>query len=76
MAKKSRKPLQKVTINLYHGDLAELETMYPQLGATVAVREIVHNYIRNINTKVEEPIPPVVSPAMFNELVRLKEDNP
>lgn len=55
MARKSRKPLQKVTVNLYEGDFAELAALYPQIGPSTALREILRKHLREITETIPNP---------------------
>ena len=48
MAKKSEIPLRKERLNLYEGDFAKMQRLFPQLGAGPAIRELVHNFIRRM----------------------------
>jgi hypothetical protein len=47
-----RKNLQKVTLNLYHGDLDRLRDLYPRMEKGVALRELLHEHLRHINSRV------------------------
>ena len=43
--------LQKVTINLYRGDMEKLQTIYHKTGGGAAIREIVHTHLAKIEAR-------------------------
>jgi hypothetical protein len=45
MTRKSEEPLQKHTLLLYEGDYERLQTMYPDIGASVVIRKIIRDFI-------------------------------
>lgn len=45
MTRKSEEPLQKHTLLLYEGDYERLQTMYPDVGASVVIRKVVRTFI-------------------------------
>lgn len=53
-------PMQKHTLNLYEGQYATLQQMFPELGAAVVIRRILQNFIDQQQTKVELPNLPKV----------------
>lgn len=57
MKRKSDHPLQKVTLNLYAGDFERICELYPRLGGSAAIREIVRNKIIEIESKAENIAP-------------------
>lgn len=38
-------PLQKHTLNLFEGDFEELQALFPDIGASAAIRQLVRNAI-------------------------------
>ena len=46
--KRSDIPFEKVTLNLGRGDFVRMGELFPRLGAGVAIRTLVRNYIRQI----------------------------
>lgn len=40
--------LQKVTLNLFNGDMEKLRSFYPDVGASAVIRRIVRRYIEQI----------------------------
>lgn len=38
--------LEKVTIRVHAGDIAEINALYPELGYNAVIRELVHAHIR------------------------------
>lgn len=43
--------LQKHTMNLFPGDYAKLQELYPDIGAATIIRRIVHAFISQIEEK-------------------------
>jgi hypothetical protein len=57
MRRKEDRPLQKVTLNLFDGDYAALQSLYPRPGAGKIIRELVRRHLRDseaINRPVTE----------------------
>lgn len=52
--------LQKVTLNLRHGDVRRIREMYPKAGASAVIRQIVANYVDGLS--------PALSPDEIDEL--------
>lgn len=48
MRRKEDIPIEKVTLNLYAGDMGFLQRMYPRLGASRAIRRLVRSYREKI----------------------------
>jgi len=48
MPKNSDGDLQKHTLNLRAGDYAVLQEHYPDIGAAVIIRRIVHKFVEQI----------------------------
>lgn len=56
MPRTSKDPLEKVTLNLVKGDKETLAAFHPQLGWSVACREIIKRYceeLRLADSKIE-----------------------
>ena len=49
--------LQKVTLNLFSGDMDRLRALHPDLEPSVVVRQLVHDHIARIEAEV--PMPPL-----------------
>lgn len=47
-------PLKKHTLYLYEGDFDKLASFYPDLGASVAVRRIVHSQLKLLEKNVTQ----------------------
>lgn len=43
--------LQKHTLNLFPGDYAKLQELYPDIGAATIIRRIVHRFIEQIEER-------------------------
>jgi len=43
-------PLQKVTLNLYEGDMTFLQDLYPRIGAGRAIRRLVRQFRERIES--------------------------
>jgi hypothetical protein len=54
MPRKVPYPLQKVTLNIHHGDFSRLRELHPDLPVSEVVREIVHGYIMKVEETVEK----------------------
>lgn len=48
MAKNEEDDLQKVTLNLYNGDVDRLRQYYPDVGASPIIRRLVRAYLSQI----------------------------
>lgn len=46
--RKSAEPLVKVTFNLYAKDYEKLKELFPELGASNAMRTILSRYLENL----------------------------
>ena len=56
--RKSPIPIEKITLNLYAGDFARLQTMYPRAGGAKAARELIRAHLRTIDeAKAQIPSP-------------------
>lgn len=51
--KRSEQPLQKVTLNLFEGDMERLMAIYPRHGASFVIRNLVRQYVKNLEAKTE-----------------------
>lgn len=49
-------PLTKVTLNLFSKDYERLQAMYPQVGATVAIRALVRQHVNRVEAKTSAMI--------------------
>lgn len=50
MPKKSDEDLSKHTLRLFAGDYAELQQLYPEIGANVVIRKIVRDFLTRIKS--------------------------
>lgn len=66
MRKKEDFPLQKVTVKLYDGEFAQLQTLHPRIGASKVVRMLVHSHIKSVmaRAKAREEIAHEVAAAL------------
>jgi hypothetical protein len=46
--------LQKHTLNLCPGDYAKLQQFYPDIGAAVIIRRVVHKFVEQIEAEGTE----------------------
>lgn len=72
--RKADLPLQKVTLNLYHGEMERLQSIYPRHGGSHVVRELVHAHLRRIDERVASVVPAVVATEQHLEEI-LNEPN-
>lgn len=50
-------PLQKHTLHLYEGDFDRVGSFFPEIGASVAVRRLVREYLNKLEAGLT-PLPP------------------
>lgn len=48
MPKKSDEDLTKHTLNLFAGDYAKLQSLFPDVGAGVVIRKVVRDFLSKI----------------------------
>lgn len=70
--KKSDIPFEKITLRLGVGDFAAMGVLFPQLGASVAIRTLVHNYVKSIQASLA----PVELELQPDDLKDLLHDEP
>ena len=46
--KRSDVPVEKITLNLFVGDFDRLRDIHPRIGGSLVVRNLVRQYLRNI----------------------------
>jgi hypothetical protein len=47
-------PLQKVTLNLFDGDMSVLQEHYPRIGGSIAVRALVRKHVNELLSAAAE----------------------
>lgn len=53
MAQKSELPLAPpLNLRLVRGDFEAMATLFPAMGASVAIRKLVHNYVKRVRASV------------------------
>lgn len=52
--RKSETELQKHTLNLFPGDYAKLQELYPDIGAATIIRRVVRKFIEQIEQQGTE----------------------
>ncbi len=60
MKRKEDRPITKHTLNLYAGQLDQLQALHPRLGAAKVIRTLVDDHIRSVAEGAAqrfEPIP-------------------
>jgi hypothetical protein len=73
MAKpKSEIPLTLHKLNLFEGDFAKMQTLFPTLGAGPAIRTIVRNFIKQVETTTA----PLDIELPIDDLKELMNDQP
>ncbi len=72
--RKSEIPFEKKSISLGVGDFARMQKLFPQMGATVAIRTLIRNYIRQIEASAA-PIDIDLNPEIITEILH-DERNP
>lgn len=48
----SSEPLQKVTLDLYAKDVAEMKRLHGHYGVATVVRELVRNHIKKVHQEI------------------------
>lgn len=51
--------IHKHTLNLYKGDYAAIQEMFPDIGAGVVIRKVVRNYVEAMRAKTNVEVPVV-----------------
>lgn len=54
MKRRSDIPLQKVTLNLFEGDMSVLQEHYPRIGGSIAVRALVRKHVNELLASAAE----------------------
>jgi len=58
MRRREDRDITKHTLNLYAGDYAKLQALYPpRIGAAKIIRDIIHAHIRQIEESAAQRIP-------------------
>lgn len=66
--RKSDIPFEKRTLNLGRGDFERMGQLFPRMGAAVAIRTLLRNYIRQIEATAA-PIDIIINPETIEELL-------
>jgi hypothetical protein len=53
MARKAEHDLRKHTLNLFAGDVEKIQNFFPEIGASVIIRKIVHEFVERVEAEVE-----------------------
>lgn len=56
MAKKAEDDLTKHTLNLFPGDYARLQELYPETGAGPVIRRIIRDFIAKVDAAATTPV--------------------
>jgi hypothetical protein len=58
MRRREDRAISKHTLNLYAGDYAKLQALYPtRVGAAKIIRDIIHAHLRKIEEDAAQKIP-------------------
>jgi len=58
MRRREDRDITKHTLNLYAGDYAKLQALYPpRIGAAKIIRDVIHAHIRKIEEDAQQRIP-------------------
>lgn len=52
--------LQRHALNLWKGDYAKLQDLYPEIGAAAVIRQIVHDFIARLEANDTRPASPEI----------------
>lgn len=66
---KSETALEQKPIRLFVGDFAKLQIMFPQMGATAAIRTLVHSFIKRVEG-TSAPLEIELPDAVMEDLAR------
>ena len=67
--RRSEIPLHKKTLNFGVGDFEAMGGLFPGLGASTAIRILVHNYVKKVRDSLEPLDIAVLSPDELKELI-------
>lgn len=71
VGRRSELPIEKKKINLVVGDFEAMGTLFPSLGPSVAIRVLVHSYVKRVRSSLQpldiEAIPDGDLPSMIAE---------
>lgn len=59
--RKSPEALKKITMNINASDYERMQALYPKVGATVAIRALVHAHVSKVTAKAAAMVESVVS---------------
>jgi len=62
--RKEEFPLQKVTLNLFDGDMSKLQELYPIIGGSKVIRLLVRAHIKAIEARTENLPKEVISTGL------------
>lgn len=57
--RQSEIPLEKITLKLFKGDAEEMRKLYPTVGASGIIRELVRSHIRRVHEEAQKNSPVV-----------------
>jgi hypothetical protein len=57
MRRKEDYPIEKVTLNLRHGDFERLRVLHGRIGAGKVVRELVIKHLKRVDEHVAQKVP-------------------
>lgn len=69
--KKSDLPLHKKTLNLVEGDFEAMGALFPSMGASNAIRVLIHSYVKRIRASMA----PVDIDVSLNDIKELVKDD-
>jgi len=55
--RRERLPLEIVSVSLFKGEFARLSELYPKVGVSKVVRELVHDHLRKIEEAAAASVP-------------------
>lgn len=44
-------PLEKISVKLFEGEFAQLNELYPSVGASKIIRELVHSHLNKVEVE-------------------------
>lgn len=68
MGRKSELPIVEKRLRLVEGDFEAMGALFPALGASVAIRKLINNYVRKVQASVA-PLDISLTGAELKELL-------
>lgn len=74
MARKSERPLEKVTVRLHQGDKEALDSWYPHSGHNKVIRHLVASHLKQLEAEANKMQQPANKSNEANKLIMETHD--